>query len=240
MIGQRFFLILITSLILESRGLTRPSHYDRKSSIKEYLEELHPWERLVRDFRSEHQFLMLGGFSRNLWDLAIDDVWIFNASKVNSYQIVLAYEFHLQLSGGFGYFLGSSLGYVWNEEVKQKRLLADDGAQKKVDFGHHILMPGAVCGLIYNLHPAWRMGFFLEGFLERFENLAASTSEQDFTIRSANGRVLGRGIFFDWFYQVDRGIRLTFHEREAAHDPVHLNYRRRARLGTIGLVTHLL
>jgi hypothetical protein len=163
------------------------------SSLKRiagYRAELHEWEKSVRGFRRDHHFGLNLRRVQGAWDFerygAIRDLQF---SSYSSY-LGLSYEFHLQLMGGFGYYLGSGTGITLTDRADFS------GFRKPLMFS----IPGVSAGLVWNGSPAYRVFCGGQLYLERLERIEVrqdggpSNPEIGITARGATAQ-LGLDVF---------------------------------------------
>lgn len=156
----------------------------------------HRWEHIVRGFRKEHHFSVIGSAASGEWRFqrygdAVNDV-----QRSSGYELRLRYEFHIPLYKSFGYFLGSGFG-------AQKERSADSRLQNpKI-----IKLPGITGGFVWNLSPVVRLKSGMELYLERWDGLGLETgplSKQESV--SVTTRVVSLfaaiDIFYDLYYAV--------------------------------------
>ena len=210
--------------------------------VEDYRRALHQWDRSVRGFRQDHHFSIDGGRStgRGSRKTTTDtgEQTSTDASTA-AWFWKFSYSFHMKIYKGFGYYLGSSFGYVGEEE--------SDAGDLRIE--RSLSMPGLIAGLSLNISPAFRLMAGTDLHLERIERLertdaAGQESNVYTTARVASFHVLG-----DIFFRLHWAVRLRFESREVEYpgltavggytgleEPIHKTSR---RIG-FGLVYHLI
>jgi hypothetical protein len=172
-------------------------------------EERHRWERHVRGFRRKHNFAISSGISSGNWDVkrfgTLNDRTYDNSGLFTRFN----YSFHIQIYEGFGYLLGSSLGYHY-ESTDARRPFKPVSA---------IMLPGLVAGLVYNLTPAIRISGAFDAYLERYDGIEERDGKGDDPKISITMQTYDRGAyhlsgFVDMFYNLYWAIRLEGHMRK--------------------------
>lgn len=162
-----------------------------------YRQALHRWDRSVRGFRKDHNFSLLGGGSRGVWRLKAPSDTSTRSIDTDATYLKFQYSFHLQLVDGFGYYLGSSVGGVFN----------DRSNDKKYDLSRGISIPGVVVGLSMNMTPALRLMCGIEGYLERLEGLHFYEDSERKKVNITT-QVLSAHIALDIFVRLGWAIRI--------------------------------
>ncbi len=200
------------------------------------LEERHSWERHVRTFRREHNFAFSIGSSNGTWDVgefgSLTDRQYDNSGLFSRFQ----YSFHIQLYKGFGYFLGSSMGYHYEST----------DARHPFKPAPSIMLPGLLVGLTYNISPAIRMSASMDAYLERYSDLeerdgrytdmSNCVDDEGNDIEDCEGEIFDpeitvtmqtydRGYHASWymdvFYNLYWAVRLEAHARKATFIKPH-------------------
>jgi len=127
-------------------------------------EELHRWDRYVRGFRREHNFALSTGVSSGTWDVRRFGSLTKNGPQKYDTTGVFTrfqYSFHLPFYSGFGFFLGSSIGYHYESADKRKPFKPVPAYQ----------FPGVLSGLVLNFNPVLRWSIGLDAYLERHNGI---------------------------------------------------------------------
>lgn len=159
--------------------------------------------------RWDHNFALTFGISRGTWEIErFDPV---RGKRFPSQAILskLQYSFHLPITGHFGYSLGSSFGYYWEERTFNDTL-------HRVSSVH---LPGIHVGFVTNLTPGLRVEGAFETYLERLEALAIDSDEGrkkiSITMRPDYDFILA----LDVFHSLNWGVRVEWHTRRVSHTP---------------------
>lgn len=201
-------------------------------------QELHRWQRHIRGFRREHHFSMSTGVSSGTWE--IKHFGDLENRKFTGSGIVakFRYSFHLPIYQGFGYFLGSSLGYHYESSDSRSPF-------KPVPA---LMFPGIMAGLAYNISPVLRVSSALEVYLERHERLGERDGQGDDPSISVTMQTYDVGVFCDIFYDLAWALRLEAHARvvdfyppdSSLGHPVDARIHKSDAWLGVGLVYHLL
>lgn len=246
----KLMLSLFACLIWIARPATaqsgpRPAVTGEQSSPHSLRSELHRWERYVRGFRREHNFALSFGLSSGHWRIKrfgqISHEREFDASGIYGR---FQYSFHLPIWSGFGYFLGSSVGYHYESADARQQFRPVDA----------IGFPGVVAGLVLNINPVLRLGSGVDASLERYNGLADRPRDCQIQeecrptkiyVTMQSNYLVG---FIDVFYDLDWAIRLEMAYRELRYTrpegatgfSVDANLRKVDRWLGLGFVRHLL
>lgn len=202
-------LLILLLLIVPRMAFSQEFSLFAKQAL-EMRREQHPWHRYIREFRSEHHFSFVTGVSQGQWNVAKFGTLRSQTYSSTGFMSKFQYRFHLPIYRGFGYVLGSSIGYHF------------ESADRRQDFKPvpSILMPGFYLGLVQNFNPALRMLFGIEAYSERFEGLAEddSDNEEDPTI-SVSMLTIDMSTAFDLFYDLNWAVRFEAHRRQSRYTP---------------------
>jgi len=163
------------------------------------------WERYVRGFRRDHNFSVSSGFSRGTW--IVDKFEEIESEHFSSEGIYskFRYSFHIEIYHGFGYLLGSSIGYhqaLNNSKTNKRAFVAKSSYQ----------FPGLLGGLVWDISPMWRISAATDLFLERYDSIKKQVSEgHDEEVISITSESLDLFATIDYFYTLTWGIRLEGH-----------------------------
>jgi hypothetical protein len=196
------------------------------------------WERYVRGFRKEHQFVLTTGTTRGRWSIdhfgTIEDKSI----PVTGFFTRFQYSYHLPLRYGLGYLVGSSAGYQF------------EAADRKKEFGTTpgIIFPGLVAGLVFDASPEMRFGAAIELYLQRYDGLKDRDGVEPNPKIHLTTEVVDLQAFFDLFYDLEWAIRAEFHARtgyfvrprDHENKAVDAEFTKTDQWLGIGLVYHLL
>lgn len=170
--------------------------------IRKILDELKEWDQSVLGFRKEHHFALSVGPSSGEWHFkrfgtarkSYPSSGIFSKFQ---------YAFHIPWYGGFGYFLGSSAGY-----------LAEDDHASQIDAANAWMLPGILGGVVYNFTPGLKINFGLDYYLERWSNLGERDGEGENPTVSVTARALDGFVALDLFFRLKWAIRFEGHRRD--------------------------
>lgn len=174
--------------------------------IEKYRQDMHTWEKSVRGFRRDHNFAVMAGPTQGLWHITNFGEIQNEDIKSRGYFVQAQYSFHLPIYKGFGYTLGTSMGYIAEDRVEKALRPASGGG-----------FPGASAGLVFNLSPAVRAHGGLDYNLERWNELGERDGlEEDRTI-SVTARVVDWHFGVDIFYHLYWAVRLEYHQRRSTY-----------------------
>src|SRR5206468_3802483 len=74
-------------------------------------DDIDDWDRYVRGFRRDHNFVVSAGVSKGTWNVKSFGTIKDRQFKNSGVYSLFTYAFHLPLYKGFGYLLGSTFGY---------------------------------------------------------------------------------------------------------------------------------
>ena len=171
-------------------------------------EEMHRWDRHIRGFRSEHNFALTTGISSGTWH-----VKRFGPVKGRNFEgsgavARFQYSFHLQLYRGFGYLLGSSIGYHYESADRRRAFRPTPAVQ----------FPGLIGGLVLNINPMLRTSLAFDTYLERHDGIDVSEENEASSIY-VTMQAFDVGAYIDLFYDLLWAFRFEVHKR-------HLTYNR--------------
>lgn len=219
------------------------SIHDRGPPTRDVIsrEELHRWERHIRGFRSEHNFALTTGVSSGTWAISrfgpLSNQEFVESGVFAKFQ----YTFHIQAYRGFGYFLGSSLGYHYESEDRRRPFRPTPAPQ----------FPGLLFGLVLNITPMIRTAILFDTYMERHDGLEARDDQKVSNIHVTMQAYDG-AVNLDFFYDLLWAIRLEAHRRYLAYTkpklpadksldyPVDAKLSKRDEWVGLGVVFHLL
>jgi len=174
---------------------------------------MHRWKRYVRGFRREHNFAFSIGASSGTWRVkhlgTLDNQNFDNSGLYAKFQ----YSFHLPIYGGFGYLLGSSVGYHYETADRRQAFRPVSATQ----------FPGILAGLVMNFTPVLRWSVAIDAYLERLDGLADRDGIGDDPTISITATTYDFGTFFDIFYNLNWGLRLEAHQRRLIYTHPHMH-----------------
>ncbi len=181
---------------------------DYLNKVDEFRRELHEWDRSVRGFRTGHNFFGAFGFAYGTWQIngsltRPEGPYSYDRRIETSADVWSAqYSFHLPISGGFGYYLGSSAGVILNEDSKTKDLVID----------RTLNLPGISLGLIYNFSPAFRFFGGLDWQLVRYERFSERYRDYDANniVTFFNAYATRAQVGADFFFRLRWALRLQW------------------------------
>ena len=165
----------------------------------------HPWERYVRRFRSEHNFALTAGGSTGYYNIESFGEIVAQRFRSGAAWAKFQYSYHVPVYRGFGYLLGSSVGYYY-EPADRRRVFQPAPAK---------MFPGILGGLVMNFTASLRLSAAADVYMLRadritsFDPVDPSRTEQI----SVTMVAYDLGGFFDYFYDLNWAIRLETHYR---------------------------
>lgn len=204
-------------------------------------EELHRWGRHIQGFRSEHNFALSTGISSGVWHVNRFGPLVGEDFDGSGVFARFQYSFHLQLYRGFGYFLGSSLGYHYESADQRKAFRPSPAAQ----------YPGLLGGLVLNISPMLRTSISFDTYLERHDGIDAGEGSDASSIY-VTMQAFDVGAYLDLFYDLLWAFRLEAHKRHLTYNrpglptdtsatyPVHAGISKDDEWLGLGIVFHLL
>ncbi|MBM4251291.1 MAG: hypothetical protein FJ146_04930 [Deltaproteobacteria bacterium] len=174
------------------------------SETNEQLRQ-HPWIRYVRRFRADHNFALVAGGGRGTY--LIESFGALKGARIDSGSAwaKLQYSYHVPLYRGFGYILGSSLGYQYSPRE----------ALRPFQPVPMVMFPGILAGLVLNLNPLWRTVVAADVYMARANGItyydavdATKTEHISVTLVAYDSLVA-----IDYFYDLNWGLRLEAHQR---------------------------
>jgi hypothetical protein len=176
---------------------------------------VHIWQRYVRGFRRDHNFSISLGGTSGAW--SVDRLGTVFGEDIESTGgfVKARYSFHLPVYRGFGYLLGSSVGYHFESPDKTLNVIPVSSVQ----------YPGVSLGAVMNLTPGVRLLFLVDYYLERFEDFAERdglSSREDGTPDdpeiSVNMSSLDFVLAVDVFLTLNWGLRIESHQRTTKYE----------------------
>lgn len=171
--------------------------------------EFHRWDRHIRGFRRDHNFALSAGVSSGTWRVkrfgTLEDKKYDDSGVWTKFQ----YTFHLQIYKGFGYLLGSSVGYHY-ESVDKRREFKPVPAYQ---------FPGVMAGLVMNINPVFRFTTAMDIYLERHNGIEERDGVGDDPEIFVTLQAFDAMATIDVFYDLNWALRLEGHKR-------HLNYQK--------------
>ncbi|MCX6107154.1 MAG: hypothetical protein NTY08_15110 [Proteobacteria bacterium] len=207
------FLILLTRPALGQSGSNTVVETALPSTQLEAEEENqgvlrlieHPWERYVRRFRSEHNFALSAGGSTGYYNVESFGEIVAKRFRSGAAWTKFQYSYHVPVYRGFGYLLGSSVGYYY-EPADRGRAFQPAPAK---------MFPGILGGIVMNFTASLRLSAAADVYMLRadritsFDPVDPSRTEQI----SVTMVAYDLGGFFDYFYDLNWAIRLETHYR---------------------------
>lgn len=177
-------------------------------ALKNQWNDEHPWDRHIRGYRQEHHFGFSLGGQRGVWQVrGFGEI----AEEVYESQGIygkLSYSFHIPLGGPFGYILGSTLGYSMGSSKKNDDFRPSPSTH----------FPGLYVGFDWNVNPRLRFVVGADSYLERLDGIReGDDSSQGHEVSLSMLAFLDASLMVDFFYDLDWGVRLEFHERNVRY-----------------------
>ena len=190
----------------ESRNLQKTSQQadSIETTLPKRRQGLHPWYRYIRGFRRHHNFAYTLGATAGHWKIMRFGTLGVNELSSNGLYGLFQYSFHLPIRLGFGYYLGSSVGYQY------------EGAHSNQAFHptSAVMFPSLTAGIVANISPVVRFSVGLDSQLTRYDGL----SENDETLPnpkvSVTMRAADLGAYLDIFLNLKWGLRLELRARQ--------------------------
>ena len=179
---------------------------------REGEDELPDWNKAVRGFRREHNFVFTLGAVNSRWFIS-DRLALKDRTTVptRDYFGFFSYTFHLPIYRGIGYYLGSGTGTI----------IKDRNRKSLVSASYSYSLPGFIMGLTANLSPALRVNCGISGYLERIDGFVYKQLPSEFndkTSLSMTMRVWAASLSSDFFFKLPWAMRLESEFR-------HLSFR---------------
>ena len=176
--------------------------------LKNIRQRLHEWDRTVRGFRLGHHFHGYIGQERGSYRVngslieegtGQSNHFAHDFDTKASYW-AFQYSYHIPLAGSFGYYLGSTIGLIYDESSSDGELQVD----------RMMMLPGVTLGLVYNFSPAIRVFGGVNAQLVRFERFQEKHSGEAIspTTTYFNGHALVNQIGLDLFFQLHWAVRV--------------------------------
>jgi len=160
------------------------------------------WNSYIRGFRKEHSFSLVSGVSSGQWSVRgfgeIENQSFDSSGFFTKFQ----YTFHLPIYRGFGYLLGSSLGYHLESVPSDQSFQPAAG----MDF------PGLIAGIVLNGSPKWRVFSAADIYLERWDRIRVKGDEVESQV-SVTAQVFDIILGTDFFFGLSWALRLEGHWR---------------------------
>ena len=200
--------------------------------------ELHRWERFVRRFRRDHNFSLALGVGSASWQ--VEKFGTIQGRRYDNTSLfsLMRFAYHVQLVRGFGYFLGSTVGYNY-ETADSRRPFRPTSA---------IRFPGVLGGLVMNFTPSLRAGVGGDIYLERHDGVQERDRIDPDPEISFNMQVFELHAFFDIFYSINWALRISgggrymqfFKPRESKGLDIDGNIKKSDQFLGLGFVFHLI
>jgi hypothetical protein len=192
----------------------------------------------VRGFRREHNFALASGVSSGSWSVKALGTLHDRRFNDSGAWTKLQYSYHLQLYHGFGYLLGSSVGYHY-ESADSRSVFQPAPA---------LQFPGVLAGFVLNVNPVLRFSTAFDSYMERHNNIKERDGTPPDPEISVTIQAYDAGAFIDVFYDLAWALRLEGHRRHlqyekplnAAGFDVDANLSKDDEWLGLGLVFHLL
>lgn len=206
--------------------------------IESYRKNVSDWDAIVRGFRRDHNFSLVGGLSQSRWQLGKIEPTR-SEERARGYYYRIQYHYHIRIVDHFGYYLGSSAMATPYEFFKH---------DEKYYVERSFSIPGLSLGLVYDFSSIFRALVGAEGHLQRIEHLEYRGSEAPPRKATITARVFGAYVAFDLFYQLGWALRLEGAWRHYSYKPpadaaqyaVDLDLSKIETLVGLGLVYHLI
>ncbi len=206
----RMFLLLVVCLFWfepvfgadsEGEEFAIPGLGSSLERIDNYRRQLHRWDRLVRGFRREHNFALLGGTSLGNWRVRDPKGPPQREVSTESTFSRFAYTFHIPWYRGFGYYLGSSFGMNFSEY---------EAGGGEFAVGRTYSLPGVLAGFVLNVTPAFRATLGLDAHLMRAERFLVLDNTGNAKRISFTTRKIGFNVGAEVFVDLKWAIRAEF------------------------------
>lgn len=200
-------------------------------------QEMHIWQRYVRGFRRDHNFALSSSIAQNTWK--IDQFGTLKGKQFQRQALVtrFQYSFHIPIYKGFGYMLGSSMGYALEQDNPGQPFTPASAFQ----------IPGALVGLVWNYSPGIRFSSSAETYLERHDGIKEADHLGEDAQISITGLSYDIGLYLDLFYELGWALRIEAHNRQLyilppkyAFGAIDAKMRKDEQSIGMGIVHHLL
>ncbi len=204
----------------------------------------HPWIRYVRRFRAEHNFALVAGAARGSY--VIESFGELQNTRIPSSAAwsKLQYSYHVPVFRGFGYLLGSSIGYHYAQRDPTRSF-------QPVPM---VMFPGILAGVVLNLNPLWRTMVAADVYMARADGITYFDAIDPAKTEHISVTLVAYDSLFalDYFYDLNWGIRIEAHQRavyyyrptqqpgDSAVYPADAIFRLEDRWYGVGVVFHLL
>lgn len=207
-----FFLTIYLGLLLGSDAVAQEedllSPFKNSPRLQEIREKLKEWDQAVLGFRKEHQFVLTTGTASGQWHFkrfGNQRNKVYESSSVFS---KFQYSFHIPIYQGFGYYLGSSTGYMYERDLSQE-----------MEPASAVMFPGLLAGLALNITPGLRLTTGFDYYLERWSGLGERDGEDSEPTISVTARALDFLVTLDVFFRLKWAVRFEAHRHEAKFTP---------------------
>jgi len=181
--------------------------FSPSGKLSEVRSELQRWDQSVLGFRKEHQFSLTSGPVSGQWHFKRFGTVRNKTYESSGIYSKFQYSFHIPIYRSFGYYLGTSFGYI-NEDDKTEGL----------DAASAFMLPGVLVGFSYNFSPGFRLVTGLDYYLERWHNLGERDGEGENPTITATARAIDGLVAVDLFYRLKWAVRFEGHRRESTLD----------------------
>lgn len=164
------------------------------------------WQGYTRGFRQQHNFGFFLGHAQSKWQIEPYDRSYHLSPSHQGIYFKSDYSFHIPIWQGFGYFLGSSAGF----------LLQDSSRKDSFAAATSIHFPGARLGVVWNISPVWRLSTGMDIYMERLNQLSWEKDRQK-TALSLTMISQDIMIMLEMFYKLNSGVRLLLQKRSAIY-----------------------
>lgn len=186
---MRILLYLALGLILSPKldAQDKPLVWDEESVGDD-------WDRAVRSFRRDHNFGILLGQTKTIWDGKTDTVPNVKGKTFSS-ELTIQYSFHIPWARGLGYSLGTSSS------------IQLDQAKGLVETHYRATLPGLELGLVWNASDRFRFNLGLIYGWERVDGLKieGQAGRSSLTEESLSG-----SMSVDVFWKLTWAVRFEF------------------------------
>lgn len=185
----------------DSQGFSILERFD----TEKIRDELSEWDQSVRGFRKMHHLSLLCGPTDGTWRIARFAGQYGETFRDEGIMTKIFYSYHIQIFQGFGYFLGTGIGY-WQKTGSK-------GKDSGFDIQSTEQVPGVLLGLTQNISPGFRANAGLYYGMERLRHFRFKDSEGTKTMT-------GTARSFDWlfsfevFFKLNYALGITYYLRD--------------------------
>lgn len=165
------------------------------------------WHAYFQDFRRNHHLALTFAASSGQWHYShprSDEHTTYNTRGLAS---KFDYSYRIAIGKKFGYLLGSSFGYSYED--------VEGSSQLRV--GSIWRLPGILAGGVWCLDSRWNLLATVERYLERVESFAESSSIYPVQLKATMLTTYDLALGVEYFSALFWGTRVEFHQREVAY-----------------------